>query len=172
MQLKFQHGGTTGQVLAKNSDDDNDVRWVNAEKEKNYIVAVTRIWHTIASAYTELLQLYSATALSGDKLSITEDGGILIGSGVHNVRVSGSIEIESITSGPKIASIFVNNTNNRRVKVTVKAFENSATLSIPIPTTILRVTEGDVLYLGIQGKDKDTVYANSSETFLCVEVVD
>lgn len=101
-------------------------------------------------------------------LTISENG-ILIPAGVRAVKVSAQICLGAATAGVRYAQIAKNGwvdavARSQRHHVSTASPETHA-----IPSTLLTVSEGDIIILGVYGNASDYVYGNHNQTYLMVE---
>lgn len=101
-------------------------------------------------------------------LTISENG-ILIPAGVRAVKVSAQICLGAATAGVRYAQISKNSwvdtvARSQRHHVSTASPETHA-----IPSTLLNVSEGDIIILGVYGNASDWVYGNHNQTYLMVE---
>lgn len=89
------------------------------------------------------------TNSAGNKLTATNDGGIMIGSNVSKILVSGRASIQgSATAGRRHLRIMKNSyTNNNTLAWSQDDFAASATEDIVITPTLADVEEGDIIYM-------------------------
>lgn len=100
-------------------------------------------------------------------LTITSNG-ILVPAGVRAVRVSAQICVGG-TTGIKYAQISATSWDNTVARAQKYYTSASYAETIAIPSTIMTVTEGDIIMLGVYGNSTDTVYGNHNQTYLAVE---
>jgi hypothetical protein len=138
----------------------------NAINEKNMITASFTGNYTIKSTDTEEKIILDSTVIVGDKLSLTEDGGILIGENVSKIKVSANVNFQTITDGAKYAII---HKNNETIVQNVSSITDRTTLSIsPI---VCEVTQNDVVYLGVRGITNDLIRRGMQFSNITVEVI-
>lgn len=108
----------------------------------------------------------------GTKLSLS-NGGILIGKGVNHVRVSGQFMLNSMASaGLKYGAIFTNE-ETARITFTGQYISVNQETIVAMPTVLVPVAEGDILYLKLKGVSGDRFGANGNgQIQLTVEMVD
>lgn len=120
-----------------------------------------------ANAYVKIPFSKYAYNVTG-VLTISENG-ILIPEGVRAVKVSAQICLGAATAGVRYAQI----AKNGWVDAVARSQRHHASTASPethsIPSTLLTVTEGDIIILGVYGNGSDTVYGNHNQTFLMVE---
>lgn len=102
---------------------------------------------------------------SGTGISIVNNG-ITIGTGISKVKISGIANIYADTAGVSKLSLYSDNAKVFEISVTMAA---SSKGTIVIPTYVLPVTNGNVLYMQLSMANGDIVY--SGETWLTVEEV-
>lgn len=123
------------------------------------------------STYT-IIPLNLSTA-AGDRLTLTNDGGVKIGAGVTHVLVSGRVSYNALTAGAKHVRIMKNSyTNNNTL---AWAYQNlTAAGCVDITPTLATVQEGDIIYLYYHTTNStDTIGGNAygARTSLTVETV-
>ena len=101
-------------------------------------------------------------------LKISENG-IRIPAGVRAVKVSAQICLGATTAGVRYAQI----SKNSWTDTVARSQRHHASTASPethaIPSTLLTVSEGDIIILGVYGNGSDTVYGNHNQTYLMVE---
>lgn len=98
-------------------------------------------------------------------------GGVLIPAGVRAVKVSAQVCLGVTTAGVRYTQISKNNWND----TVARSQKHHASTATPethcIPCTLLTVSEGDIIMLGVYGNASDWVYGNHNQTFLMVEAL-
>ncbi len=105
-----------------------------------------------------------------DVLTISENG-ILIPAGIRAVKVSAQICLGAATAGVRYAQI----SKNSWADTVARSQRHHASTASPethaIPSTLLTVSEGDIIILGVYGNAADWVYGNHNQTYLMVEAL-
>lgn len=99
------------------------------------------------------------------------NGGILIPAGVRAVKVSAQVCLGVATAGVRYVQISKNNWNDTVARSQKHHPSTSTPETHSIPTTLMTVTEGDVIILGVWGNASDWVYGNHNQTYLMVEAL-
>ena len=133
---------------------------------KNIMSATISANYTMQSSNTyEQLVLNSKTS-RGPAFSLTDDGAILIGSGVSVIKLSANVSFNSVTAGLKWVTIYKNNTVIAAAPCTLSARD-----CISISNLITSVAEGDKIYIKVQGTAGDVIRGTISYTNITVEAV-
>lgn len=142
---------------------------INNKIAKEYIAATANS-NISVSGNTDIL--LTATKQSGTKL-ILENNKIKIGAGVSKVQVSGSVFIEITTqNNGYLWGRIVKNSTHVSGSI-VPLLSGNAFVSSSIPSIIINVTEGDLLYLNVDAANiKGTVRTGDANTWLYVEVIE
>lgn len=96
-------------------------------------------------------------------------GGILIPAGIRAVKVSAQICLGSATAGVRYAQISKNSWADTVARSQKHHVSTASPETHAIPSTLLTVTEGDIIILGVYGNGSDWVYGNHNQTYLSVE---
>lgn len=99
------------------------------------------------------------------------NGGVLIPAGVRAVKVSAQVCLGVATAGVRYVQISKNNWNDTVARSQKHHPSTSTPETHSIPTTLMTVTEGDVIMLGVWGNASDWVYGNHNQTYLMVEAL-
>lgn len=99
------------------------------------------------------------------------NGGILIPAGVRAVKISAQVCLGVATAGVRYVQISKNNWNDTVARSQRHHPSTSTPETHAIPTTLMTVTEGDIIMLGVWGNASDWVYGNHNQTFLMVEAL-
>ena len=119
-----------------------------------------------ANAYT-LISLQSYINY-GDGFSFTNDGGVLIGSGITKLLISGRLSFNSLTSGVKHVRIVKNSVTNANTLAWVYSNITRET-SVDITPTLAEVNAGDIVYLAYYtGNSTDVIGGNSIGARTCM----
>lgn len=146
---------------------------LNKMQEKDIITTNIKNNMTITSTdYTKIpfKEIYKI----GSKLSITEDGEILIGAGINYIKVTANVLYVSLKSGIKNIKVFKNNLQKSTVYKNFGGTSAAAiTDTLAIPCNIIQVAEGDLISLRVKGDINDLVGGQGDEaaTFLTIEAV-
>lgn len=111
-----------------------------------------------------------ATVNVGDKLSIT-DGGIVIGTGVKNIKVSATARFDTTAEG-NILTLYIKNNGINYMYANAIAKGNRESLSLT--PRVINVNDGDVITLEAQNgssTESRLAYANRLATYVTVEVI-
>ena len=113
---------------------------------------------------------------TGDKLTLTQDGGIRIGAGVSFVKISGILSYNSIgADGAKHVRIMKNSySNNNTLAWAYNYMLAGDPCNVAIPPMLAPVTEGDVIYLWYHTTNAtDAIGGNAygNRTSLTVETI-
>lgn len=98
-------------------------------------------------------------------------GGILIPDGVRAVKVSAQVCLGAATAGIRYVQISKNNWNDTVARSQKQHTSSSVAETHSIPCTLMTVTEGDIIMVGVYGNSADWVYGNHNQTFLMVEAL-
>lgn len=114
--------------------------------------------------------------VTGSKLTLNEDGEIVVGAGVSQVLVSGVIAFEAVTTGGNRHARIVKNSYSAANTLgwAWDTFEVSDADSLVIPPLLVNVSEGDrigLYYYTPQSADKIGGNSTGGRTSLTVEVV-
>ena len=112
-----------------------------------------------------------ATVNVGDKLSIT-DGGIVIGTGVKNIKVYANARFDTTAEG-NILTLYIKNNGTNYMYANAIAKGNRESLSLT--PRVINVNDGDVITLEAQNgssTESRLAYANRLATYVTVEVID
>lgn len=168
-------GGSGSEIIVGTDTPTEDTKLVIDEydldaqyvEEKNIITATFTTNHTIASASAEKVALNQSVS-GGNKLTLnTTNNGIVIGSGITKVKVSANINFQTVTSGIKVVSIYLNNAT-----AYTNTSEISSRTTLIISPVLLEVQEGDIIYLYVQGNSEDVLRRNMAFSNITVEVVE
>lgn len=108
----------------------------------------------------------------GDKLSLNSAGGMVIGSGVDYVMVSAKVNYTTLSSTAymRYARIKVNGVDTIDARNHVPA-NCTYGVNLSIPPQLLKVQQGDVITLAVQGTNGDVVKSKEMWTNLTIEVL-
>ena len=113
---------------------------------------------------------------AGDKLTLTQDGGIQVGAGVSYVKISGILSYNSVgADGAKHVRIMKNSySNNNTLAWAYDYMIAGDPCSIAIPPMLAPVSEGDIIYIWYHTTNStDTIGGNAygNRTSLTVETI-
>jgi hypothetical protein len=113
---------------------------------------------------------------TGDKLTLTQDGGIRIGAGVSFVKISGILSYNSIgADGAKHVRIIKNSYRNSNTLAWAYNYMLAGDpCNVAIPPMLAPVSEGDIIYLGYHTTNAtDAIGGNAygNRTSLTVETI-
>lgn len=138
----------------------------NAINTKNIITATISSNHTIQTSNTyEQLILNSKTS-KGSSFTLTNDGAILIGSGISVIKLSANVSFNSVTAGLKWITIYKNDAVVAAAPCTLSARD-----CISISNLITTVSEGDKIYIKVQGTASDVVRGTIAYTNITIEAI-
>lgn len=145
-------------VLQNNIED--------AINDKNIITASFNTNHTIATSDTyEKVKLDTSVSV-GNKLILTNDGGIKIGAGISKIKANANINFQTITSGLKYVGIFKNDSNI--IQSVTNISERTTLVLSPI---VFDVTENDIIYLELMGTKNDVIRRGMAHSNITLEVI-
>lgn len=105
----------------------------------------------------------------GSGLSLNTDGAIVIGDGVHVVRVSGQLTVGAQANGMKYGAIWMNaNTHLSRAQAQITT---AAPQTINFAPKLVNVSPGDVIAMRLYGAQGDVMYGGTMQSYFTVEAV-
>ena len=108
----------------------------------------------------------------GDQLTFTQDGGVKIGPGVSHIKVSGIGNPQSSTGGLAYMRICKNSSGNILTWSMNNIAANWASVSVVIPTKMVKVDENDIIYMYIYTEGTGSIGpGNGADCSLTVEVI-
>lgn len=134
---------------------------------KNIITASGTSNFTTSTTDIEKIELTTTTKV-GDKLSIS-NGGVLIGSGVSYVKISGTIMFQTISGSGQRHNLYIRNNNTNILSAISRlsgTWEVISTMEIVIP-----VQKNNIIYLYVRSQDGTGATINGGSSRLTVEVV-
>lgn len=143
---------------------------LNEKFSKNIITAKGGSSEIATTSSENKLIMATATTI-GNKLTLTNDGGIKIGAGVTKVAISASTTYTGGDASQHVLLIYKNSkaNENRLARVLFNSSSNIQT-TISIPYQIISVSENDILYLFASSSiDK---YVSGPMSYMTVEVVE
>lgn len=162
-----------GETLPVGSEIDYDgstvpTGWEEIDPARKVASASIGANYTISANNTYEQLPMTTINTSSEKLSLT-DGGIRIGSGISKVLVSTKVSFNSIaTTGLKWVTIMKNSANSA---VSANPDYLTQRFVVSATPTLINVTEGDILYLYVNGTAGDVVRQSIEYTNLTVDVV-
>ena len=150
----------------------NTINEINTKiQEKNIITASLSDNYTTQSTAAETLEI-SQMAKIGDKLSITSDGGILIGEGINNVLISGQVIFSSPVNNSRLACFIYKNSTASAQNV-VRANGTLSFQGVSVSPFLLSVVQGDIIYLKARSQDDAgaVVFGNEAGTYITVNAI-
>ena len=123
---------------------------------------------TTTNAYEQIV--FSATTTLGSGLSLGTSGGIVIGSGITMVRISGQVALGAQVNGLKYAAIWTSASTTHLLRSQANV-TTAAPLTVNFAPKLVRVSPGEVLTLRVYGQTGDVIYGGSMQTYITVEAV-
>lgn len=186
-------GGTDGDVYLMTTSEDtadkigdlstlttddktNIVTAINETNTKNIITARLTSNYTITTASVyETLPLEEWEKI-GDKLSINNNGEVVVGTGVHHVKITGNARNTTGTVAGKYVTI-QNSSSQQLVQSIVYKPVANQTIMVPLAPATFEVSEGERLSLRVYGAKGDVWVGNNQAygmlaTYITIEVVD
>jgi len=113
---------------------------------------------------------WSHATTVGTGLSLNSDGGIVIGSGIKVVRISGQMTVGAQVNGMKYGTIM---TSSGSVHLSrAQAYISTANpQTITFATKLVSVSPGDVLTMRLYGAQGDVLYGGTMQSYFTVEAV-
>lgn len=149
---------------------------INEVKNKHIITARLIANYTLtASSIYETLPLQEWTKV-GDKLSVNSNGEVVIGAGVHHIKITGNARNTTGTVAGKYVTIQNSNSQQLVQSIVYKPVANQ-TIMVPLAPATFEVSEGERLSLRVYGAKGDVWVGNSQTygmlaTYMTIEVVD
>ena len=153
-----------------------EAEWEKCSFRTNISTARLTDNYTIATANTyELLPLKEWLTL-GNKLSVRNDGSIVIGKNVKYIKVNATMRWRAGTVGQKYLLISKNGTDQLMQISNYRASTSGHTIYVA-PTAVFEVKEGDTIGMYAYGSANDgvggsTLATGQLMTYLTVEVVE
>lgn len=142
----------------------------NANLKENIITAGLSANHSVTTLGNQDLLLTAEISKVGNKLSLS-NGGIIIGSGINHVLISGHFYINVGTNtGAKNFYVKLNDTEILLDMNTVSA--SNSNVSRALAPKLISVSENDVIKCGIYANIGDTVNSANPRNYITVQVVD
>lgn len=148
-------GGTTGQVLAKASNVDGDVEWVDQTGETAGTVINQTNVDVATATLTDNLTFNTTSAWTEFKINFNginnsnftlQDGGIKIGKGISKVLVSASLGFTEALGGAN--QIYIKRNAEIAGRMTLKQ-QTEAYFNANLTEQAINVQEGDIITLTI-----------------------
>lgn len=156
-----------------NDEKSLEVNGINLEKSVMTRTLGADITSITTSAYTMIPLTLDKSA--GGRLSVSDDGGIVIGKNISKILVSGRMSMQVTSAGKRHLQIIKNTRTNANILAwNCISFTASSENSVVITPTLADVQEGDVIYLFYYTTDStDKILGGSygSRTYLTVETV-
>lgn len=156
------------------TSQNNLVSAINEVNTKNIITARLTSNYAITTANTyETLPLEEWKKI-GDKLSVNDNGEVVIGEGVNFIKVNGNARMNNGSNGAKYLTI--QNSNNQQLLQTINMRDQTGSTPLSLSPSIFPVTKGEKIKLRVYGAANDTIAGANQEygmlvTYLTVEVV-
>lgn len=168
--INGQAGGTPLSAENLNQMQDNIEDAIDEETQRHIITAKGGGSETATTSSENKLIMATATTI-GNKLTLTNDGGIKIGAGVTKVAISASTTYTGGDASQHALLIYKNSkaNENRLARVLFNSSSNIQT-TIIIPYQIVSVSENDILYLFASSSVDKRVSGPMS--YMTVEVVE
>lgn len=144
------------------------------KEEKNIITAslLSTKAFTSSEKYQLIIIPLSVESNIGSKFAITDDGGIKIGKGMKNIKVSANLGMTGVVNHHFGIGVYKNTTKIKGAFL-VKDGTAGYSFSTSISNIIVPVVEGDVIYLKLYIEDSgDTANARTGETYMTIEAID
>lgn len=138
-------------------DEKTNINILTATLSDNYALQNT-------SSY-EILPLTQYIKI-GNKLSVNSSGGIVIGAGINYIKVSSNVSYNTVASAnAKWNTIF----KNTSAIYPCPTYANNR-VTIGNNGGLISVTQGDVIYLKVQGSATDVIRGGTSNKYTCLTV--
>lgn len=184
-QTSYTYNGTTlvsvgggssagGEVLPVGSEIDYDGTTVPTGWEQveypNIITAYRSADYSITQTGAYEAIPFDVNEKAGTKLTLNSSGGVVIGAGVANVKISAKITLvgASLTAGNKNLVIMKNGTIVDRIWARIDTYNSY----MAMPSRVISVNEGDVITLAFYGTQNDKISGTSPFSQMTVEVVE
>lgn len=133
---------------------------ITAYRSADYSITTSSVYEAIPFDENEVV---------GTKLTLNSSGGVVIGAGVTNVKISAKITLvgASLTAGNKNLVIRKSGTIVDRIWARIEA--NNSYMAMP--NRVISVNEGDVITLAFYGTQNDKISGTSPFSQMTVEVV-
>ena len=112
---------------------------------------------------------WSHATTVGTGLSLNSDGGIVIGSGIKVVRISGQITVGAQVNGMKYGAIWANPDTHLARSQAYVSTANPQTINFA--PKLVSVSPGTVLTMRLYGAQGDVVYGGTMQSYFTVEAV-
>lgn len=158
-------------MITKNDIEKFICSWV--DKTQSMIIIGQSSSQNLTTTETTLI-LGGTRAMNGNKLT-RSGNGVLIGSGVNYVEVSGQMYINTgLTAGDTISLSAARYSGGTTSKISSLSPKCSGTMGgIALSPALFEVSEGDIIYLqgGNLTSARGTIPAYNTHTFLTVKVI-
>jgi len=162
-------GRTPLSAYVLNKLQENIENAINDAKQRNIITARLNQDITCTTAETKqipLTKLYQ----TGGNLSVTEDGGILIGENVNYITVSAILYYYYVTVvAPRRIYIDKKRNGSTYSELSTTVYIGNSDGTVFLPATMIPVEEGDIIYLSTYMRKTETISAYN--TYLTIETV-
>lgn len=169
--INGQNGGTPLSAENLNLMQENietAIYEVDENAKPSVITASMSGNHTLASASSYEQIVLDSSVSTKNNLSISSDGGILIGKGINKVLISVKGHFQTVAgTSLKWVSVFDQYAN----PLCAVASSLSARATLTSTPAVVNVKEGDVLYLKVSGALGDIVRGTDAYTNITVEAV-
>ena len=157
-------------LIQMETNTENAINEVDTKYSKHIITAKGSSSEMATTSSENKLIMATATTI-GNKLTLTNDGGIKIGAGVTKVAISASTTYTGGDASQHVLLIYKNSkaNENRLARVLFNSSSNIQT-TISIPYQIVSVSENDILYLFASSSVNK--YVSGPMTYMTVEVVE
>lgn len=152
-----------------------EITSTNYEKvsDKNIITAVLSADKSLTGTATTNDISLNQYSIVGNKLSMSS-GKIVVGSGVSNVLVSGSVRITNdATSGTTAYNCYVYKNDEVVASGRMYGISNGGTGACSTPVALISVSQGDIIKLSIwkASSNKCTIGSTGNSTMLTVQTI-
>jgi hypothetical protein len=124
----------------------------------------------LTAAETYEVVKYTSATTAGYGLTLSNDGGVVIGDGVKAVRISGQITAGAQANGLKYAAIWQNDAAAHLARTQTNV-TTAAPQTIVFAPKLVNVAKGDVLTMRLYGAQGDVVYGGTMQSYFTVETV-
>jgi hypothetical protein len=138
----------------------------NILNQKNILTANLLDNYTIQSTGSYEILPLAQYANIGNKLSVNSSGGIVIGADVSYIKVSSNVSYNTVASASVKWNTIYKNTSALYPCPTYA----DARISIANSGGLIPVTQGDVIYLEVQGTETDVVRGGVGNKYTCLTV--
>lgn len=167
---RLQVGGTPDNTMSDSSTNtvqNNTIKaYVDEKTSINILTATLSDNYALQNTGSyEILPLIQSTKI-GNKLSVNSSGGIVIGAGINYIKVSSNVSYNTVASAnAKWNTIF----KNTSAIYPCPTYANNR-VTIGNSGGLISVTQGDVIYLKVQGSATDVIRGGASNRYTCLTV--